>query len=129
MIRKSYYHRTVRSLAVVTGLVLMFDSGVVSPVTRDLSDGALRYTASVVGVVAQVPETELNRLSADLRMRDEELDRREREIDARVLASETQNRSTYVLSGILLILLALIVTNYALDIARARRMTQTSSAV
>lgn len=128
MIRNSYYHRTLRTCALLVGLVLVFDSGLMTKESPALSDGAVQYLANAVGIVATVPATEVNTLAADLEMRSAELDRREREIDAqaRYTALGT-NTSTYVLSSILLLLLALIISNYVLDIMRERRRIPTLS--
>jgi len=120
MLRESYYHRTVRTAAVITALVLAFDSGVIIDDTRILSDSATQYLANAVGVMAVVPENEINKLSAEIAQRSAELDAREREIDAQA-SGGFDDRSTYLLSSILLLLLVLIVANYILDFVRARK--------
>ncbi len=118
----TYYHRTLRSAAVITALVLIFDSGLVQPETKTLSDSAYQYLANTVGVMAVVPPNELNTITAELTARSQELDQRERDIEARVRdQGGMSDTSTYVLSSILFILLVLIVINYALDFYRYRR--------
>ncbi len=124
--RHSYYHRTLRTTAVITALVLAFDSGVFSEDTRTLSDSASQYLANAVGVMAVVPQNEINTLSEQIKERTIELDRREREIDARSREDENKNNSTYILSAILILLLFLIVTNYILDIYREQKRIVTA---
>jgi hypothetical protein len=120
----SFYHRVLRVAALTTALILLFDSGFVVPVTKQLSDNTWSYLASSAGVFAQIEPNELNVLTAELTARQAELDRREaalRTIEARDFGEdEPTDYSTYILSVILLLLTILIVTNYVLDWRRAR---------
>jgi hypothetical protein len=107
----------------------VFESGIVSPLTKQLSDNAFTYMASnAVGVMVGVPENEINALTAQITERERELDAREaklaeREIDRRDFGTvPTRDYSTYVLSVILFVLTTLVVLNYVLDWNRARRM-------
>jgi hypothetical protein len=120
-IRHSAYHRTLRSSAVVVAVLFAFASGAVVPDTRVLTISTERYLANVVGVGASVPQNEFNTLATELAQRSDELEQREREIDARARTQVFANPITmYTLIAILVLQLILIVTNYALDYRRAR---------
>jgi hypothetical protein len=123
----SYYHRFLRVSALTTALVLVFDSGFVAPMTKQLSDNTWSYVANSAGVFAQVEPNELNVITAELTAREAALDKREaalRTIEARDFGdSEPTDYSTYILSVILFLLTTLIITNYVLDWRRARMMT------
>jgi hypothetical protein len=124
------YSSFLRISALVTALVLMFDSGILLPVTKQLSDTTISYVASIgagVGTSASVPENELNALSAQIAERQRVLDAKEAELNEREIATRSfntagtaENLSTYILSTILFILTVLIVLNYAMDWARVR---------
>lgn len=120
----SLYLSMLRVSLLTTAVVLVFDSGIVSPVTKQLSDNTLLYLAQTASVVARVEQTEINTLSEDLRKRSEELDAKEaalRTIEARTYGASTEpDYSTYILSLILFILTLLIVLNYILDWHRVR---------
>lgn len=122
----SFYHRILRVSALTTALVLLFDSGFIAPITKQLSDNTWSYLANSAGVYAQIEPNELNVITAELTARDAELDRREaalRTIEARDFGQgEPTDYSTYILSVILFLLTMLIVTNYVLDWRRARMM-------
>jgi hypothetical protein len=106
---------------VIVATILTFVSGAVTD-TRYLAVSTEKYLANAVGMYASVPENEINVLNAQLTQKSAELDRREREIDARGKDTPfiTDPRTIYALSLILLVQLALILTNYALDFKRAR---------
>lgn len=122
------YSSFLRISALVTALVLVFDSGILLPVTKQLSDTTILYVASIgVGASASVPESEINALSAQIAERQRVLDAKEAELNEREIATRsfnvsdaTEDLSTYVLSTILFILTVLIVLNYAMDWARVR---------
>jgi hypothetical protein len=118
------YHCILRVSALTVALVLLFDSGVVSPITKQLSHNTWVYLANSTGVFAQVEPNELNVLTAELTLREKELEEREaalRLIEARNFQTDgLSNYSTYILSFILFILTSLIVLNYVLDWRRAR---------
>lgn len=125
-ISDTIYHRVLRVSAVVCAFVLLFESGLVSPVTKQLSLETHQYLANAVGVGAAVEPTELNSLTSELTQQKLALQAREqaiteREIQIGLTAGESPNQtSTYVLSGVLFILLVLIILNYTLDYLRAR---------
>lgn len=117
------YHQCLRSTALVFLALLIFDSGFISPLTKQLSDNTYNYVASVISVGAAVAPNELNMLTAELTAQKKTLDEKERALDI-ALKGETsseRNLSTYVLSVLLFIILVLITLNYALDYARERR--------
>ncbi len=117
----SVYHSVLRVSLVIVATTLIFDSGLLSPITEKLSDNAITYVASgVVGVLASVPPNELNTLSAELNEREREIAAREallneREIQTRDFGIGDIDYSTYVLSTILFMLTVLILFNYYLD--------------
>jgi hypothetical protein len=120
------YHRVLRVASVVCAVALLFESGIISPVTRQLSVETHQYLANAVGVGAAVEPTELNSLTSELTKQKLALQAREqqiaeREIEIGLAAGQSANQtSTYVLSGVLFILLVLIILNYTLDYLRAR---------
>lgn len=122
------YHRVLRVMSVVCAVVLLFESGIISPITRQLSVETHQYLANAVGVGASVDPTELNSLTSELtkqklalQAREQQITEREIEIGLAAGASANQT-STYVLSGILFILLVLIILNSTLDYLRAREV-------
>ncbi len=122
------YHRVLRVASVVCALVLLFESGLISPVTKQLSVETHQYLANAVSVGASIEPTELNSLTSELTKQKLALQAREqqiaeREIEIGLTAGQSINQtSTYVLSGVLFILLVLIVLNYTLDYLRAREL-------
>jgi hypothetical protein len=117
----SLYHSLLRVCALTTALVLLFVSGIVHPLTAELTHNAERYVASVVGASAAVEATELNQITLALT----ELERREADLRERELAvgiaeqgQSTTDLSSFILSALLFILLVLIVLNYILDYLR-----------
>jgi hypothetical protein len=106
-------------------LVLVFDSGLVTERTSELSRGAQMYVASAVGVKVGVAPNEVNVLTARITELETELAAKDREITValdREVTTPTPpiDTSTFILSIILFILLVLIVMNYILDYLRDR---------
>ncbi len=119
------YHRVLRVAAVVFALVLVFESGLLGQSTAIISDNTENYLASAIGMSASVEPTELNQLTADITSRQKELDEREamlreREIAIGLTGGDATDNSTYILAGILFILLVLILLNYVLDYLHLR---------
>jgi hypothetical protein len=137
LIEDTMYHRVLRVSAVVFALLLVFESGIVSHTTKQLSMDTHRYLAQTVGMSASVEPTELNTMTAALTKQKKQLDEREsalkeREIQVNVRENSDGNQTAvYVLSVIVFILLILIVTNYILDYLRVRDayMQQTTKTV
>jgi hypothetical protein len=135
MLVATTYHKVLRTSLLVFALVMVFQSGLVLPQTAELARVAEQQVASVVGVGARVEPTELNQYTAALTAMEQELLRREAELQEREIEVAQQLNSggaspygTFVLSAILFILLVLIVLNYTLDYLRARE-DQLSTAV
>jgi hypothetical protein len=123
----SRYHKFLRTTMVVTALVLLFDGGFVSPVSKYFSDVTIVYLANVgSGVFASVEPNEYNELAAQLAEQKRVLDAREasiveREIPNRFFGGESSvDYSTYILSIILFLQTVLIVANYVLDYVHLR---------
>ena len=119
---KSAYHAFLRIASLTLALVLLFESGLLSPLTQDLSHQAGRHVASVIGINAAVEPTELNTLTAQLTERERDLRQREIAVQLKEETSDpATSTSTYILSILLFILLVLIVLNYALDYVRNKQ--------
>jgi hypothetical protein len=126
----------LRIALLVFAVSLVFDSGLVYPVTKELSHNTQVYIASAVGVGASVPPTELNVITAELTKKEQDLLKREVSLRERELnvglggevVSTNNNYSTYILSILLFIILVLIVVNYALDYRRYKQiLSQTTT--
>jgi hypothetical protein len=131
--KDSLYHSLLRISALTLALVLLFVSGIISPVTKELANNAGDYVATAIGVNAGVVPTELNSLTAELTEKRKELAAREAAIAEREIAvnlnttrSSDSDTATYILSAILFILLTLIILNYILDFLRNRNLTNNS---
>ena len=122
----SMYHSVLRTSALTLALILVFVSGVVTPVTQQLSQQTERFLASAVGIYASVEPNGLNEVTAALTAKETSLAAREAAITERELSlglnkGQVEGEyTTYILSVILFILLVLIVTNYLLDFLRSR---------
>lgn len=127
------YHMVLRISALTLALVLLFDSGLLSPVTAQISQNTQDYVASAIGMQASVAPTELNELTAELTARERLLNQRESDLKAREIAVNLEdgsvgtNYSTYIMSILLFILLVLILMNYAFDYVRMRERIAKSS--
>jgi hypothetical protein len=119
--QRSLYHILLRTSALTLSLVLLFVSGVLSPVTQQLSHDTGVYLASAIGIRAAVEPTPINTLAAQLAQRDKELAEREIAINLKeAKASSAPDVSTFILSVVVFVLLVLMVINYTLDYRRAR---------
>lgn len=124
MYTHSIYHRILRSGVLITAFLLIFESGVIVPRTAVLSLMTEQYLyANVVSMTASVAPNEVNTLAADLKKKGDELDQREREINAQAHDTSIVSLSpiSYILTAILLGQTVLIVLNYFFDYRRARR--------
>lgn len=118
---QSLYHIFLRTSALTLSLVLLFVSGVLSPVTEQLSQDTGSYLASAIGIKAAVAPTEINTLATQLAQRDKELTQREIAINLKEAKTKSMpNMSTFILSIAVFVLLVLMVINYILDYRRAR---------
>lgn len=125
----SRYHKVLRVGLLVTTMLLVFDGGFLVPFSKQISDHTIQYLASsATGVFVGVPPNEINQLTAELTLRERELDQREAALQGREISTRdfdsggTTDYSTYILSIILFILTSLIVLNYALDWMRVRKL-------
>ncbi len=137
MMEHSTYHKILRvSIAVMSG-VLLFQSGLIHPITTQLSSETARYMANAVGVTVGVDPTELNQITSDLTKREIALAAREKDVQAREIsvglapggATVSQATMTFILATVLFFLLVLVVLNYILDFMRARRLPVARSTV
>ena len=117
--------------------VLLFQSGLIHPITTQLSSETARYMANAVGVTVGVDPTELNQITSDLTKREIALAAREKDVQAREIsvglapggATVSQATMTFILATVLFFLLVLVVLNYILDFMRARRLPVARSTV
>jgi len=120
------YHRLLRISALTLAVMLLFDSGLLSPVTSTLSQNTQLYLAQSIGMYAGVKQTELNQLTAQLSQKERDLNQRESDLAQREIAVSLEkpavgsSYSTYILSIILFIILVLLILNYTLDFMRMR---------
>lgn len=131
LLQTTNYHRFLRVAASVTALVLVFESGLVSHSTQQLSLQTKNYLANAIGMSASVEPNGLNEITAELARRQKELDAREASLNEREIAVDLSTdvpRSdtfTYLMAAILFILLILIVLNYTLDYLRMKESRDT----
>ena len=125
--KDSLYHSLLRVTSLTVALVLLFESGLMNPVTKEMSQVAHQYLMGAVGATASVAPTELNQMTAKLTQMERDLQTREAALKEREIAvdvntaqepSENSDVAIYILSVILFILLVLIVLNYFLDYLR-----------
>lgn len=127
---QSFLYRSVlRVSAVVTALVLVFQSGMVVDQTAVLFEQTSQQLGAMVGMSASVQPTEYNTITAELTKQQQLLASREEEITAREIElgltdgsaqTASSQTTTYLLAAILLVQLILLVLNYALDYLRAK---------
>lgn len=127
MLEETTYHKLLRISSVVVATVMLFQAGFVSSTTALMARGTQDYMANAVGVFVGVAPTELNQMTAHITAEKLALDSREQAITEREIAigikpgsNSNQTTTTFVLSGVLFILLVLIILNYALDYLRAK---------
>jgi len=130
MMQQTFYHSLLRVSSLTVALVLVFQSGLISPATHDLSVSTQNYLASAIGIQASVTPNELNQLTAELTAQKRNLDEREaalgeREISVGLNSNTSDSLTTFVLSAILFLLLLLILLNYVLDYLRQNKSNQT----
>jgi hypothetical protein len=124
----SLYRSALRVSAIVTALVLVFDGGFLSPLTRQFADTTYVYLAAAgASLSASVPENEINTLSAQIAEEQRRLAEREaalntREIAARSYDTVDTDYSTFIISVILFLILVLLVLNFVMDWRRARTL-------
>lgn len=125
------YHSLLRISMVVVAVALVFDSGLFSPVTKQLSSDTKLYLAQAVGMYAAIEPNELNTITAELTAREQELAKREAALTEREIAVDldqspatSTTMSTWVMSLLLFIILVLVILNYILDFWRGRQLLQ-----
>lgn len=121
-LEKTLYHSFLRVAVVVTAFVLVFDSGILIQSTASLSDFTQVHLANVVGVTVGVAPTEVNQLTARITELETEVAAKERLIAVNLKNNSDSgiDKSTFILSATLFILLVLILLNYVLDYRRSR---------
>lgn len=127
-LRYSVYHSLLRISLLFVAFLLVFDSGLLSPKTAEVSQVTQHLLANAVGVKASVAPNELNVLTARITELETELSKKDRELNVAQAAYPTSGDgrifgfvpSTFVLSTILFILLVLVSLNYVLDYYRMK---------
>lgn len=127
MLEETSYHKLLRISSAVVAAVLLFQAGFVSSTTALMARGTQEYMANAVGVFVGVAPTELNEITSQITEQRLALNSREQAIAEREIAiglspgqTTASITTTFILAGILFILLVLIILNYALDYVRAR---------
>lgn len=122
LLEHTLYHSMLRIAVCVIAFALVFDSGLIVAGTANISNNTQLYLANAVGVNASVAPTEVNQLTARITELEGELQTQEREIAVNLNKNNAGSfdKSTFVLSVILFILLVLIVLNFTLDYLRMR---------
>jgi hypothetical protein len=124
MMEFTLYHKLLRVSSVVLAAALVFQAGLLSNTTAIMATQTQSYLANSVGVFVGVEPTELNTITAGLTEQRLALDARERELAQREIAvgidqgGATKDRTTFILSLVLFIVVLLLVLNYALDYLR-----------
>jgi len=130
-LQETPYHKTLRVALVVCTAVMVFDSGLMATATARLSDQTQMYLANAVGVYVGVPPNDTNLLTTRIAELEQEVGNKDAQLRERELSvglgTNTTPTSTFILSGILFIMLVLIVLNYALDYVRSRQPYATSN--
>ncbi len=122
-LEKTVYHSILRIALVVFAFLLVFDSGIISSKTSEMSMSTQNYLANAIGINASVTPTEVNQLTARITQLEGEVSEKDRQINVNLNTSESgMDKSTLVLSIILFILLVLILLNYLLDYLRMRQV-------
>jgi hypothetical protein len=124
----SMYHKILRVSVLVCAIALVFESGILSESTSVVSMNTHAYLANAVGMTVGVTSTPLNQYTAQLTAKERELEAREAALSEREIAvnltsssgAGSNEKATYILSGILFILLVLILLNYTLDYLRLK---------
>lgn len=117
----SVYHSLLRVAALTTACALLFVSGVVHPISSQLTIQTEQYVAAVIGASAAVEPTELNQITlalTELEAREANLRERELAVGIAEQGQSTVDVSSFILSALLFVLLVLIVLNYILDFLR-----------
>jgi hypothetical protein len=114
------YHVLLRTSALTLALVLLFVSGIVSPITKEIAGNTQAYLATAIGMNAAVLPNEYNTLNAQLQERANELTSREVAVSLKEQRGANSDMSTFVLSTLLFVVLVLLILNYVLDYLRAR---------
>jgi 3-dehydroquinate synthetase len=130
------YHSSLRVLVLVFTVLLVLTSGVISSTTAQYLETTQQQLASAIGVSVGVPPNELNVITARLTEMEQQLLARESALREREIvvgigggANPATDKSTFVLAGILFILLILIVMNYVLDFMRSQSRLNELSAL
>lgn len=128
-LRYSAYHSLLRISLLFVAFLLVFDSGLLSPKTAEVSQVTQHLLANAVGVKASVAPNELNVLTARITELETELSKKDRELNVAQAAYPNSGDgerifgfvpSTLVLSAILFVLLVLVSLNYVLDYYRMK---------
>jgi len=126
-IAKSWYHSLLRVMVLIFATALVFESGVISPVTKNIAHLSGQQLASVVGMSASIAPNEINVITARLTEKEQELALRENALSEREIAlslggasSQNGDKVTFLLATVLFILLLLIILNYILDYLRSK---------
>lgn len=128
-LKDSLYHSLLRMAALTAALTLLFVSGIITPITKELTLTTQVYLANAVGASAGVEPTDLNQITAALTIDRIALEKREAAVAERELLvglNQSTNASTIDLATVLnsvflFVIVLLILLNYLLDFAYRRQ--------
>lgn len=106
-ISTGWYHSALRICVVLFALALVFESGILSPATRNIAHLAGQQFATAIQATVDTSYSEDAMLIAETN--------NSQLIETSIPATQPIDRSTFLLSVMVFILLLLIVLNYILD--------------
>lgn len=120
----SVYHKVLRVSALTVALMLVFESGMCSPVSKQFADNTIIMLASASTQVGIMNFSSNLNVAATLTARQNVIDTTngnlsERSAPTRISVETESGYPTYVLSTILFLLVLLILMNYLFDWRRA----------
>jgi hypothetical protein len=134
----SLYHSLLRVSALTLACTLLFVSGVLHPITSELTVNTEQYLATTISATAGVAPNEYNQITAALTEQRAALDARAANLEERELAigiANSNERSwlqgeitTWLNSALLFIILILLCINYTLDLRFRRHLTARTQA-
>lgn len=125
-IAASIYHSFLRVTTLVIATVLVFESGMMGSVAKNIVDVSGQQLVGMVGMSASIAPNDLNVITAKLTEKEQQLALREAALTEREIAvsvgggSTQEGKATFLLATVLFILLLLIILNYILDYLRSK---------
>ena len=124
LLRYSIYHSVLRISVLVFAILLVFDSGLVSPQSNVLSISTQQYLANTISSQVGTVSVKNDEHIAIITKTDEMVSGKGNftTISLSEDIPQVMNKSTLILSSIVFTLLLLILINYVVDCIRTRKM-------